>query len=137
MGDRDDAWQVMEETRRDLDRMSFQEFVRARVIASPLMALGLAITSGILAFGEAVLGPIRAFLDGLSALIGGTFAESVGIIQAGAEQAAWSFTDGTAQMLGPAAFPVAVATVIAGLWVFVTAYNRMRWNPFGWLGRFR
>lgn len=132
---RDDAWEVLDTATSDMDEMSFREFVQSRLIAGPLLAIALAVTSGILAFGEAVLAPIGAFLGGFADLIAGIFGESLGIVEAGATTASRSFLEGTAALLGPAAFPAAIATTIAGLWVLVYAYNRVKWSPIGWLQR--
>ena len=108
------------------------EFMTARIFAI-WSAVTLALISAILQFGEMVLAIPRAIMEGLSGTLSTFFGESEIILQAGAEQAAWSITEGTTALFGPATFPIAAVTIVAAMWVFAEAYERMNWNPFGWL----
>lgn len=131
----DDSWKILDEARQDMDEMSMREFVQARLIMGPLLAVALAIIGFIQGFGEALMAPFRAVFAGLAEVVSATFGESVLIISAGARQAAWSIEEGSASLLGPGTFPLAVATVMAGLYVLSWFWSRTEWDPFGAIRR--
>lgn len=127
----DDSWRILGAARQDMGDMSMAEFIQARLIMGPLLAVALAIIGFISNIGEAIMRPLRAVFGGFSEVISATFGESVLIISAGARQAAWSIENGAASLLGPATFPLAVGTVMAGLWVLQWFWQRTEWDPFG------
>ena len=133
----DDSWAILDAALEDMNNMSMREFVQARLVMGPLLAIALAIVGFIQGLGEAIMAPFRAVFAGLSEVISATFGESVLIISAGARQAAWSLEEGAASLLGPATFPLAVATVVAGLWVLSWWWQRTDWSPFAFLRNMR
>lgn len=94
-------------------------YARGAVIGSSLAALGYAIANFILNLSSTFLEPIRAFTSSIATFIGDTIGAPTVITGAGAETSANSFTEGTAALLGPFAFPVAVAVSVAGMSVFL------------------
>lgn len=91
----------------------------------------------IASLGSTFMKPLRALGSGLATLITGTFGGPVIITDAGAQTAAQSITDGLVSYLGVLAFPVAVATSMAGIYVFAWFWSRMSLSPLGWLKNLR
>lgn len=94
-------------------------YAKQSVIGGALSALSVAISAIILSAQETLFAPIRAFTSGMATFIGGTIGAPVIITDAGAQTSADSFTQGAAAMLGPFAFPLAVAVSVGGMMVFL------------------
>lgn len=129
---RDDAMDIIEDSEDDIDNMSTTEIIRARIVAVA-SAIFLVIISAILALGEVAMAPVQALVGGLADVIDATFGESLEIIAAGAQNASTALTEGATAELGVATYPLAIVTVISGLYVLSWAYQRVDWNPIGWI----
>lgn len=131
----DQTEQIMDDALADWrdPEMSLVDFVQARGVMAPLLAMFTVTVSAIMGFGEAIMRPVSAVLSGIADVIDATFGESIQIIAAGARQAAWSVEHGVVSLFGPFAYPIAIATVISGLWVLAWWWERTEWNPFGFL----
>lgn len=97
-------------------------------------ALVLEIIAGIQSFGSLVMGPPRALGRGMILLIDATLGGMVDVFGAGTATTIYSFTDGTAALLGPLAQPAAVGVVMITLFVFIYAVNRMGITPWSIYG---
>lgn len=104
---------------------------------------------GMAAFGSALLAvvfDVIALVDSLFAIpilffqaladVGGTFIRTLflvplGIVDAGGQTAIGAFTSGISSLLGPLAFPAAMATAFAGLWVMSKGMDRLDWDVPG------
>ncbi|MFD1601031.1 hypothetical protein [Halobellus rarus] len=109
-------------------------YAQAAVIGSILASLGYAISDLILSVQSTLFAPVRAFASGIATFITGTLGAPVIITDAGAATAASSFASGTAALLGPFAFPVAVAVSVSGVLVFlwfVSNTSITPWTIFG------
>jgi hypothetical protein len=104
-------------------------YAQASVIGGALAALSYAIADFILSVQSTLFAPIRAFTDGIATFIGGTLGAPVIITDAGAATAASSFASGTASLLGPAAFPVAVAVSVSGVVIVIWFVRNQSINP--------
>jgi hypothetical protein len=105
-------------------------FLRAN-IGTIALAITVSITSGILALGETIMAPFRAIGRGLGRVLEGTFFAGTDVIEAGSENAVRSLLEGTASLLGPATFPIAVLTVVVGIAILVRGYQWF--SPADWL----
>ncbi len=132
----DDAWKILNRGDSDQSSMSWEEFVTARMMAV-VTAFTLGLVSAIDQAGNAVMAPLRAFGEGLRTLVGATFGESVLIIAAGARNAAYALEYGATARLGVLTYPLAVATVIGGVYVLLWAWNRVSWSPLAFLTSWR
>lgn len=102
---------------------SFGTWIRNAGIGTIFLTIVLTISDAIQTGFGTVTAVFSALADGLAQLIGGTLGVSVGVIDAGGQAAINSFLTGWAQFFGPFAFPASVATVMAALWVFTTAFD--------------
>ncbi|ELY47732.1 hypothetical protein [Natronolimnohabitans innermongolicus] len=134
MSDRDNAWRILDRGADDAEDMTWGDFVTARLMAI-LTSVALVIISFFDRLGEALMAPISAFAEGLSEVVGSTFLESIQIIAAGARNAAYALEYGATAELGVATYPIAIATVISGIYVMIWAWTRTEWNPIAFLYR--
>lgn len=123
------ASDAIEDGTEGVDERGVSGFAQAGVIGAALSALGFAIADFILSIQSTLFAPIRAFTDGIATFIGGTLGAPVIITDAGAETAAGSLASGTASLLGPFAFPVAVVVSISGVWVLIWFVRNQSINP--------
>lgn len=111
---------------------SFTEWVRNANLGTILLSITVAISSAILALGETILAPFQAIAAGLAEFIRGTFGAGVGVIDAGGTATELSFLEGASAALGPAAFPVAVASVVVSIYIVSRGFQRF--SPLDWIG---
>ena len=123
------AEDAIEDGTEGVDERGVSGFAQAGVIGAALSALGFAIADFILSIQSTLFAPIRAFTDGIATFIGGTLGAPVIITDAGAQTSAGSFASGTAALLGPFAFPAAVAVSVAGVFVFLWFIRNQPINP--------
>lgn len=114
-----DAETAVEEGSSGVAEYGVSQYAKMSVIGGTLAALAYAIADLILGMGTTLMAPVRAFASGMATFIGGTIGAPVIITDAGAETSANSFLTGTASLLGPFAFPVAVAVSVAGMTIFL------------------
>lgn len=88
-----------------------------------LYALILETIAIIQGFASGLFAPFSAFFGGVARLTAAVF--PVRIVNAGADQAAFSLTQGQWSFLGPFAFAAAVAATLAGVYVFVEIVSRL------------
>jgi len=117
-----------------VDEQGVSGYAQASVIGGALAALGYAIADFILSVQGTLFAPVRAFSDGIATFIGGTLGGPIIITDAGAETSADSFTSGTAALLGPFAFPVAVGVSVAGVLVFLWFLSNTSITPWSVIG---
>ncbi|WP_144900885.1 hypothetical protein [Halobellus captivus] len=128
------ASDALEDGTEGVDERGVPGYAQAAVIGGILASLGYAISDLILSVQGTLFAPVRAFADGMATFIGGTLGAPILITDAGAETSASSFTSGTAALLGPAAFPVAVAVSVAGILVFLWFLSNNSITPWSILG---
>lgn len=124
-----DAETAVEEGSEGVAEYGVSQYARMAVIGSTLAALGYAIAGLILGLFDTLMAPIRAFASGMATFIGGTLLAPVRVTDAGAAAAAASFVDGAAASLGPAAFPVAMLSAVAGMYIFLVFIRRISISP--------
>lgn len=132
MSDDPGPLELMDEATEGIEEMGFSSWVQNAGLGTIILAVVYAITEGIMSLGSTFMAPFRAIGRGLSRAIDGTFLATVDVIDAGATATATSFLDGAAAALGPAAFPVAVGSVVVGIYIFSRGFQRF--SPFDWIG---
>lgn len=116
-----------------IDDRGWTGFIRDWGLGGIFAAFVWAIIEGINSLGDSIMRPLQAFAEGIALLVRGTFGAPVRVIDAGATATVLSFTDGVAAFLGPAAFPVAMVSAVAGLWVFQRFWTRVSFSPIDFL----
>lgn len=125
-----DAEEVIDDGAQGIqDAGGVTAYAQRVVIGGSLRAVAIALVSLILSAGALFLRPIRAFVDGVSRLITGTFGGPVLINEAGALASAGSFTDGVGALLGPFAWPFAVTVSMIGVFVFIWFLRKIPLSP--------
>jgi len=104
-------------------------YAQGAVIGSALSAIGYAIASFVLNIQSTIFEPISAFTGSMAEYISGTIGAPVIITEAGAETSRESFLSGTAALLGPFAFPVAVLVSVGGMSIFLWWISNTEINP--------
>jgi len=113
---------------------SFGVWIRNAGIGTVFLTLVYTASSAIQTGFGTITAVFSSLANGLSDLIGGTLGVSVGVIDAGGQAAIESFLTGWASFFGPLAFPAAVGTVIAALWVFTTGFdNYVGFSPLDFI----
>ena len=124
-----DAEQVVQQGTDGVDERGVPGYAQAAVLGGGLAAIATALVEIVLGIPGTFLAPVRAFAEGMATLIGGTLGAPVRITDAGATASASSFLEGTGALLGPFAFPVAVAVSAAGMFVFLMFLRRISISP--------
>lgn len=114
-----DADEIVEQGREGVQEHGVVDYTRAAVLGGSASALAIALAEIILGIPGTLLAPVRAFASGMAAFIEGSLLAPVRVTDAGATASVTSFLEGTGALLGPFAFPVAVAVAIAGTWIFI------------------
>lgn len=122
---------IMDRALTGIEERGFQSWVRDAGIGTIIGSVVYAFSDAVLSIGAVFMAPFRAVASGLSQAIEGTFGSAVDVVDAGGDAAAQSFLSGVAGLLGPAAFPVAVASVVAGVLVLIWGFRRF--SPVDWL----
>ncbi len=128
------ASDAVEDGTEGVSENSVPEYAKMSVIGATLASIGYAISDLILSAQSTLFQPVRAFSSGISTFIGGTLGAPVIITDAGAETSAQSLTSGTAALLGPFAFPVAVGVSVLGVLVFLWFLQNNPITPWSVLG---
>ncbi len=124
----------MELAARRIDKAGgFVAFVRQYGFGGVAMALFAQIIEGIDSAGGLLLGPPRALGNGMIALIDATLGGMVDVFGAGTATTIYSFTDGTAALLGPLAQPASVGVIMITLFVFIWSVNRLSITPLSFV----
>ena len=105
------------------------EFIRDYGIGGVLMAVFLVIIETIESAGDVILAPFQALASGLAGLVDGTLGRGVDVISAGAGTATRSFESGATELLGPFAFPFAVAISMSATFGFIWFVTRLEFSP--------
>lgn len=124
-----DAETAMEEGSQGVEDHGVVPYARMAVLGSLLAATGYALADLILGLGSTIMAPLRAFASGFATFISGTFLAPVRVTDAGATATVSSFLEGTGALLGPFAFPVAVVSAIAGMYVFLWFLRKVSISP--------
>ena len=124
-----DAQEVVSDGQDGVEEQGVVSYTRGAVIGGSASALAIALAQIILGIPGTFLAPIRAFAEGMATFIGGTLLAPVRVTDAGAAASAASFLEGTGALLGPFAFPLAVAVSIAGMYVFLLFLRRISISP--------
>ena len=99
-------------------------------------ALFLQVIDFIMNAGSLFLAPLRAFRDGVAAIIEASLPDE--ILRASVSYSAYSLTEGEWAIFGPLTFPVGVVVTMAGVWLFLEMLRRVDLNPLTTLfDRFR
>lgn len=104
-------------------------YTRAVIFGSAAAAGSYTIVEVIRGIPDTFLAPLQAFSGGIATFIGGTLGAPIQITEAGATTSATSFLEGTAALLGPLAFPVAVLVSLAGVFLFLLFLRRISVSP--------
>jgi hypothetical protein len=88
-------------------------------IGATLLAVSAGVVSGVLSFFELITRPLDALAGAAASLTTAIFGSPAEIIISGADETAASLTG--AFSVGPGTFALAIASVLAGLWI-VNAY---------------
>lgn len=124
-----DAQEIVEDGAEGVEEQGVVDYSRGVIFGGGITALGLTIVEIIIGIPGTFLAPVRAFAGGIATFIGGTLGAPVIITDAGAATAAASFASGTAALLGPLAFPVAVIVSAGGVYVFILFLRRISVSP--------
>lgn len=124
-----DAQEIVEDGAEGVEEDGVVGYTRGVIFGGGATALALTLVEVIIGIPGTFLAPVRAFAGGLATFIGGTLGGPVIITDAGATTSARSFLEGTAALLGPFAFPVAVLVSVAGVYVFLLFLRRVSISP--------
>jgi hypothetical protein len=105
------------------------DYTRAVIFGGAATAGSYTLVEVIRGIPGTFLAPVRAFAGGLATFIGGTLGAPIQITDEGATTSAQSFADGTAALLGPLAFPVAVIVSVVGIYLFLLFLRRISVSP--------
>jgi len=105
-------------------------FIRDYGIGGILFAIFINVIGIIDSAGDLLLAPFRALAAGLVALVDGTLGSAVDVIVAGSEQTVEALGQGATELIGPFAFPLAVAIAMLGVFAFVFFVARLEFSPF-------
>ena len=111
----------------------FVPFIREYGLGGVAMAIFIQVIEGIGSAGGLLLGPPRALGQGLIALIDATLGGMVDVFGAGTATTIYSFTDGTAALLGPLAQPASVGVIMITFAVFIYGINRLEISPLSFI----
>lgn len=111
------------------DSGGLADFIREYGIGGVSYALILGIISAVTAAGDLLLAPWRALAGGVEGLVEGTLGVGVDIIGAGGDTAIESIESGLTALLGPFAFPFAVAIVLLTVYIFIQGVIRIELSP--------
>lgn len=114
---------------------SLATFVRRVGFGGIFYALITVVVDAIYSMGDLLLAPWRAMASGLSDLVGGTFGQALRIVEAGTDTAVTAFSEGLTALLGPFAFPFAIALVMVAIYVAVELWMRTNFSPTTFLSR--
>ena len=124
-----DADQVLSDGQQGVADQGVVSYARGTLIGGSIAAAGTAIVTIIIGIPSTVMAPVQAFASSLATFIGGTIGAPVIITDAGAQTSAASFLTGTAALLGPFAFPLAVAVSALGIFLFIMFLRRISVSP--------
>jgi hypothetical protein len=126
-----DPLELMDEATSGIAELGFSTWVRNAGIGTIVLSTVVAISEGIQSIGLSFFGPFQAIASGLADAISGTFTAAVDVVGAGGEATANSFLTGAAAALGPAAFPVAVGSIVVGIYIMSRGFQRF--SPLDWV----
>jgi hypothetical protein len=134
-----DPLEIINEAGLQINREgSFATWLQNSVLGGIILGVTIQIIEIVQTGGSTLLAPVRAIGMGLADLFGTIVGGPVALIDASIQTGVRSFQEGTAAILGPAAFPFAIFVVMAGLWVFGEAIQRVDLSPWNYLTeRFR
>lgn len=124
-----DAEEIVDDGAAGVEEDGVVDYTRMVVFGGGASALAITLVEVIIGIPGTLLAPVTAFTDGLATFIGGTLGAPVIITDAGAATAARSFASGTAALLGPLAFPVAVGVSLGGVYLFLLFLRRISVSP--------
>lgn len=124
-----DAQEVVSDGAEGVEEEGVVNYTRGVVLGGGATALALTLVEIIIGIPGSILAPFRAFASSFASLITGTFGGPVLINEAGALASAQSFAEGTGALLGPFAFPAAVAVSLAGIYLFILFLRRVSVSP--------
>ena len=125
----DEAREIVSDGQEGVADQGVVGFTRGVLIGGPVMAGAITIVEILVGIPQTFLAPVQAFASGLSSFISGTLLAPTTITEAGAAASAASFVSGTGALLGPLAFPVAVAVSAIGVFVFLMFLRRISISP--------
>lgn len=129
MSDDYDAQEVVSDGAEGVEEQGVVNYTRGVVLGGGAGALAIALAEILLGIPGTFLAPVRAFAQGMATFIGGTLLAPVRVTDAGAAASAASFLEGSGALLGPFAFPVAVAISMAGMFIFLMFLRRISISP--------
>jgi len=124
-----DAQEIVEDGAEGVEEDGVVGYSRGVIFGGGATALALTLVEVIIGIPGTFLAPVRAFADGVATFSGGTLGGPVIITDAGATTSARSFAEGTAALLGPFAFPIAVLVSVAGVYLFLLFLRRVSISP--------
>lgn len=124
-----DAQEVVSDGAEGVEEQGVVKYTRGVVLGGGATALALTLVEIITGIPGTFLAPLSAFAEGFASFITGTFGGPVLINEAGAAATVASFASGTGALLGPFAFPAAVAVSLSGIYLFILFLRRVSISP--------
>jgi hypothetical protein len=107
------------------------------LMGGTLMTIAFTLWSGIENLGATIIKPFTAFADGLATLITGSIGGPAVLLEASVRTGVESLTTGLFAAFGVFAYPVAMVSVMLGIWVFAWFWDRIDLSPWGFLTSLR
>ena len=128
------------------DRLSTaQRFIRrdglsglmVGLLGGTFMTVTYTFWSFVESIGSTFMRPFQAFAGSLATLIRGSIGGPVVLLEASIQTGVESVTEGLFATFGIFAYPITMIAVMAGIWVFAQAWDRIDLSPWNFLRRMR
>lgn len=103
------------------------------LLGGTFMTITFAFWDLISGLGATLMAPIRALGDSLATLVTGSIGGPVVMLEAAVQTGVESVTVGLWSTLGIFAYPVTMISVMAGIYIFARAWERIDLKPWGFL----
>lgn len=127
----------LQETLRMIRREGGLEGLMIGLVGGTFITVAFNLWEFIESFGQTIILPFVAFGESLATLIRGSIGGPVLILEAAVETAVVSLTEGLFATFGLFAYPIAMLSVMAGIWIFARAWNMIELSPWGFLRSLR
>lgn len=107
------------------------------ILVGTVMTLAYVAWDAIESLGSTFLKPIRVFVDSLASLIQGSVGGPVLLLEAAVDTGVQSVTEGVFAELGLFAYPITMIAVMAGIYIFATAWAKIDLSPWNFLRNLR
>ena len=103
------------------------------LVAGTFVTITFNIWQFVEALGETIMAPFQAFATALASLITGSIGGPVVLLEAAVQTGVVSVTEGLFATFGLFAYPITMASVMLGLYIFAAGWQRIDLSPWAFL----